>query len=356
MLRAAHVNAFVAEGVRGNPAAVVLVSPDLWNGACNDLWMQRIARQFGLSETAFVTRAAAPGAFKLRWFTPTKEVSLCGHATLATGHALLSWSKWTVESDTEIVALKEHLKSTEMMNFETLSGILGVSFKAAEGEAELLMSFPLNAPAAPKSEEANKLYRHIAGIALGGVSASALDEVLESVVHNSTTNKLIVRLKDDKCYAVISEMKTPDPAALLAIDQSRLPKEERVTGVSITSSGVSLPREIASSLSPSSPVHFFSRYFSPWNGIPEDPVNGSSHTILAPFWADALGLWKEDGPSKVAEMTALQLSSKPAGGVLKLKAVQATGERGASRVEIGGLAATVYQGTIAAPTMSAASP
>lgn len=435
-----HVDAFVAAaaGVKGNPAAVVLIPTRFWGpgGACNEAWMQRVAVQFGLSETAFVSRAESPGNFALRWFTPTKEVALCGHATLATAHALRTWAAWGAGGDEvatdskqehgqeeELRALKSHLErdGEGAMRFHTLSGVLSVSTAtfnndddkpshnnehshetkakatAAAAPLPLLMHFPYNAPAEAKSHEAKDLYLRIAKatVAIKEKEGDAAS-VIHSVVFNSRTNKLIVRLTDDCGFSIISGMRRPDPAALLAIDQSHLPKEERVTGVSVTASGASLPADLAASLSPSSPslsasasqIHFFSRYFSPWNGLPEDPVNGSSHTLLAPYWADALGLWKklERKESKeveveveAAEMTALQLSAKPAGGVLRLRAVRPTStsaststatsatapsaslaasadEEDSCFVEIGGLASTVYQGRIAAPTTTMTTP
>lgn len=314
-----HVNAFVGAGAAGNPAAVVSLPPAIM---LSDHHLQRIAAQFGLSETAFaqpVDETAGAARFRLRWFTPTKEVALCGHATLATAHAL--WTQCKV--------------SAEKLIFSTLSGDLLVE----RGSDALMMRFPLNEPGSSdgRPSPAAAVYRTLAEIAVGAALAPCIAEL----AHNKRTGKLIVRLADpsdgsdaaptsaaeaDAMCEGLAAMPRPDPAVLLAVDQSALAACERVSGISVTCAGSAAARDAHISDSSASVVvsplrrygaHFASRYFSPWNGLPEDPVNGSSHTILCPFWVDRLRLRGADG-QPLTRLTAVQLSRRPAGGVLQV--------------------------------------
>lgn len=392
-----HVNAFVGCGAVGNPAAVVPIPAGT---VLSDSCLQRIAAQFGLSETAFVQKLGegdGVATLKLRWLTPTNEVALCGHATLATAHAL--WSHCSI--------------ATKQLSFATLSGELLVD-RTADG---LMMRFPLNEPesGASLSAAATTAYRQLAEVAVGSMLVPRIAEL----AFNKRTGKLIVRLGDPSPGAVaapataaeaealceaLTAMPRPDPAALLAVDQSSLAPAERVSGISVTCAGpaaaldsVTCARPAAAldsdacagpaaalgmaasaaashqesepgsataggSGSPSLPsssagsaasplrgygAHFASRYFSPWNGLPEDPVNGSSHTILCPFWADRLR--GADG-APLVQLTAVQLSRRPAGGVLQLSLHRsAEGTDSEGWVGIGGAATTLWSGSIKVP-------
>ena len=262
-LRITQVDAFTDIPFHGNPAAVCVLPQ-----AADAGFMQHVAREMNLSETAFLVRRA-DGGFDLRWFTPTVEVALCGHATLASAHVL--WDEG-------------HLAHTEPARFCTKSGWL----TCRQDGAWIAMDFPakLEEPAAPPAE---------LGAALGApmkyVGKNAFDYLVE--VDSEATVRAL----------------TPDHAAL-----RRLP----VRGVIVTAPAAS------------SAYDFVSRFFAPGSGIDEDPVTGSAHCALAPFWAARLGK---------SNMTAYQAS--PRGGVVK---VSVQGDR----VLLSGQAVTVLRGELIA--------
>jgi len=333
-----HANAFVhGSSVVGNAAAVVLLPAAVTAApsSAHEAWMQKVASQFNLSETAFLQPlpAGSFGDYGLRWFTPKKEVALCGHATLAAAHVLFHECR---------------AAATPCIRFQTRSGVLEVRKAADES---ITMRFPLNAPTPPESVACAAVYASIAEVALesllrpgpGAATATRLEDLLHETEYNSSTGKLILRLRDEGGYSLLAAMAVPSPSRLLSVEQSDLPAACRVSGVSVTA--------LAPDGNPWG-AHFASRYFSPWNGIAEDPVNGSSHTILAPFWAERLGLWRPraegSAAAKSADMTAVQLSRSPAGGVLRLRAI-ASAVEGESAVEIGGAGCTIYAGRMAGP-------
>lgn len=221
-----HVDAFTDRPFSGNPAGVCLLDSPL-----PPHLMQAIAAELNLSETAFVRPPEADGTRRLQWFTPTVEVPLCGHATLATSHVLLR------EAGAE-----------PPLRFSTLSGILEVH-PAEHGW--LRMDFPADPPAPAPAPE-------------------GLLEVLEC--HPTTPTQVavkgwIVRL------AAESEVRSLSP------DYGRLRKVDlgpTALGVMVTAPG-------------SGSAEFVSRFFGPWVGVDEDPVTGMAHTILGPFWAKELG-------------------------------------------------------------------
>ncbi|XP_061882019.1 phenazine biosynthesis-like domain-containing protein isoform X1 [Entelurus aequoreus] len=278
------VDAFTNLPFKGNPAAVCLLKNEL-----RDELYQKIAAEINLSETAFITTIKPSedftngSKFRLRWFTPTTEVNLCGHATLASA-AVLFHQKKNVNS---------------AVVFETKSGDLSV---VQQGE-DLVMDFPLN----PPTKQAPDDFRHLIKVAVG-------DHPVEDVYLNSTTKKLLLRLADTCDRSVLTGL-TVNPAALLSSDASG-----RIKGLIVTMKGPSdsQPR-----------YDFYSRYFAPWNGIPEDPVTGSAHTVLGSYWSKELGKKK---------MLAFQCSSR--GGELGLE-VKDNG-----RINIAGKSVTVLQGTI----------
>ena len=222
-----HVDAFADAPFSGNPAAVCLLPP-----ASSDEWKQKLAAEMNLSETAFVERLAetksrAPHSFGLRWMTPVAEVPLCGHATLASAHAL--WEEKIVPREAEIL-------------FETLSGELRASF----GVAGITLDFPaMVAKELPVPREVEA--------ALGA-----------RVVHyGESAAKLLAELANE---AAVRDLQ-PDMQLLRA-----LPKE----GVIVTARGTE-------------GVDFVSRFFAPKLGVPEDPVTGSSHSVLGTWWKGKLG-------------------------------------------------------------------
>jgi PhzF family phenazine biosynthesis protein len=213
-----QVDAFTDSLFSGNPAAVVPL--DEW---LTDEQMQKIAAENNLSETAFFTKEGE--SYRLRWFTPTTEVDLCGHATLATAHVLFSQLGY---EEPEIV-------------FKTKSGVLTVG-----REQDLLrMNFP--AVSMPKVEAPDVLFRSL-GI-------QPISEVYK-------TDDYMIVLKSEQEVANIQ----PDMKML---------REIPARGVIVTAKG--------------NKVDFVSRFFAPQSGVDEDPVTGSAHTKSAPYWSEKLG-------------------------------------------------------------------
>ncbi|WP_437940466.1 PhzF family phenazine biosynthesis protein [Sorangium sp. So ce341] len=222
-LRITQVDAFTAKAYRGNPAAVCVL-PEARPAA----WMQAVAREMNLSETAFLV-ARGDGGFDLRWFTPTVEVALCGHATLASAHVL--WETGLLAPD-------------EQARFSTQSGLLTASRRDG-GWIEL--DFP-----AKREEKAEPL--------------PGLDEALRVeplYIGRNASDYLVLLGSEDEVRAA-----RPD-FGLLATLPAR--------GVIITSRSSS--REF----------DFVSRFFAPAAGVNEDPATGSAHCCLTPFWAARLG-------------------------------------------------------------------
>jgi PhzF family phenazine biosynthesis protein len=221
-LRLTQVDAFTDRPYQGNPAAVCVLGRDFATE-----WMQLVAREMNLSETAFAT-PGPDGVFGLRWFTPTVEVDLCGHATLATAHVL--WDEG-------------HASTDEPLRFRTLSGIL----TARRLEAGIALDFPAEAPAPCPVPE-------------------GLSETLGSRPVATARNRMDLLVELESAEAVRNAR--PD-FGRLAADPAR--------GVIIT----------ARSDDPS--FDFISRFFAPRIGVDEDPVCGSAHCALGPYWGERLG-------------------------------------------------------------------
>lgn len=255
-----QVDAFTDKPFAGNPAAVCVL-PD----RRDETWMQNVAREMNLSETAFLREQEA--GFDLRWFTPAVEVDLCGHATLASAHVL-----W----ETGLLA------PTEPARFHTRSGLLS----AVRGEDGIEMDFPAT-PDEPASAPPGL------GEALG---------VIPKYVGRSEFDYLV----EVDSEATVRSLR-PDFGLL---------KTLRVRGVMVTS------------LADSAGYDFVSRFFAPAAGIDEDPVTGSAHCCLGPFWSRRLGK---------TEFLAYQASER--GGVVR---VCVAGER----VRLGGRAVTVLRGEL----------
>ncbi|MBI3853614.1 MAG: PhzF family phenazine biosynthesis protein [Verrucomicrobia bacterium] len=251
-----HVDAFTGRQFSGNPAGVCLLTDWL-----PDATLQRIANENNLAETAFVVHRES--AFDLRWFTPTIEVDLCGHATLASAHVIF-----------------RHLGyRPSVIRFRTRSGALTVTHR----EELLTLNFPAR-PAAVCATPAELI------AALG--HAPTLTAKARDYVAIFDTEQAIRELQ-------------PDLAAVARLD---------ALGVIATA--------------PGEHSDFVSRFFAPRAGIPEDPVTGSAHCTLVPYWAERLGR---------AELHALQLSRR--GGELFCE------QRG-QRVSIAGRAVTYSSGFI----------
>jgi PhzF family phenazine biosynthesis protein len=215
-----QVDAFTDRPFAGNPAAVCLLE-----GPCEDAWMQSVAAEMNLSETAFL-RPLAHG-FDLRWFTPKVEVDLCGHATLASAFTL--WEMGVIASEQSI-------------DFHTRSGILTAS---REGEM-ISLDFPAT------SVEA----------------CDAPRELLESL---NITPTFIGKTVFDRFLVA-------DSAATV---RSLAPDFRRLAKVAARGAIVTAASDLPG-------VDFISRFFAPASGIDEDPVTGSAHCALAPYWANEL--------------------------------------------------------------------
>ncbi len=216
-----QVDAFTDRPFTGNPAAVCLLTEER-----PDSWLQSVAEEMNLAETAFVMRR--DGGFGLRWFTPTVEVDLCGHATLASAHAL--WETGTIAQD-------------EPACFWTKSGLLTCT---RDGEW-IEMDFP----------------------ALLTESVAPPAGMLEAVGVDAT---FVGRSRFDYLVEVSSEEAVRNAAP----DFPKL-KEVATRGVIVTSKSFT------------GNYDFVSRFFAPAAGIDEDPATGSSHCCLAPYWAEKLG-------------------------------------------------------------------
>lgn len=217
-----HVDAFTPTLFRGNPAAVVPLEEWL-----SDEQLTAIAAENNLSETAFF--AEGEDDFELRWFTPTHEVDLCGHATLATAFVIFTHQR----------------PHATLLSFRTASGELRV-----ERENDLLwMSFPAY-PGHP--------FDDVDGVARA-LGAQPID-VVRTSLDNPDSDKTMAVFESAR---QIMEIK-PDMSLLAALGGQ---------GVIVTAPGVE-------------GIDFVSRYFAPNIGLPEDPVTGASHCTLAPYWAD----------------------------------------------------------------------
>ena len=265
-----HIDAFADRPYSGNPAAVCLLEDE-----GDARWMQAVAAEMNLSETAFLR--PVDGGFELRWFTPAVEVDLCGHATLAAAHAL--WSESVVDGG-------------ESIRFQTRSGLL-----TAVQRGELVeLDFPATGAVAAGLDDVQvRELGDVLGVTPVHVGRSAFD--------------LLVEVESD------GDLRAARP------DFRRLAEFD--------SRGV-----IVTCLSDDPRFDFVSRFFAPAVGVDEDPVTGSAHCCLGPYWSERLGK---------SEMTAFQASSR--GGVVR---VRMSGER----VRLAGRAVTVFRGELTRAAMA----
>lgn len=255
-----QVDSFSNRAFAGNPAAVcILPAP------AADEWMQNVAREMNLSNTAFLVPQA--DGFNLRWFTPKVEVELCGHATLASAHIL--WETGVLRPD-------------QPGRFHTRSGLL-----TAERKGDWIQ---LDFPAKPE-EPAQPWEELVIGLGIKPryVGKSQFDYLVEA-----DSERAVRSLEPN--------------LALLGRTKAR--------GVIVTARGEG------------GEFDFVSRFFAPGAGIDEDPVTGSSHCVLGPYWAKRLGK---------TEFVAYQASAR--GGVVKVRVE-------GNRVKLGGQAVTVMRGEL----------
>jgi PhzF family phenazine biosynthesis protein len=255
-----QIDAFTDRPFAGNPAAVCLLPEER-----PEAWMQSVAAEMNLSETAFLVWRGEE--FGLRWFTPAVEVELCGHATLASAHYL--WES-------------AHLAPGQTARFRTKSGLLTAVLK--DGMIELdFPATPTEACEAPRG---------------------LLEALGTSAVYTGKTR-----------FDYLVELESEEAVRNLRPDFSALRKAP-VRGVIVTARGGQ------------SGYDFVSRFFAPGSGIDEDPVTGSAHCCLGPFWKAKLG---QD------EFRAFQASAR--GGEVNVRVA-------GDRVKLGGHAVTVMRGEI----------
>jgi PhzF family phenazine biosynthesis protein len=300
-----QVDSFSRTPFAGNPAAVCLLTASTagtW--PLPDETLLKIAEENNLSETAFLlpmTDTSGPGPFAtdshfhLRWFTPTKEVDLCGHATLATAAVLL----------------QKCGNKNASLHFDTKSGELIAS--AVPGEsAAIEIELPLNPPLPVETPSAS--IQTLIELVLGADN----EDTVKDIMYSKRTKKLVFELDSSLVGRHFLENLTVSPSALLSVDQTEL-GENSITGVIVTL------------LDATGEYDFISRYFAPWNGIDEDPVTGSAHTVVSPMWTQ-----KCNGQT---DFSARQCS--PRGGDLRLR-VDVEG----GRLLVSGEACVVVEGTI----------
>jgi predicted PhzF superfamily epimerase YddE/YHI9 len=249
------VDAFTDVAFTGNPAAVCLLEE-----AAPDGWMQSVAAEMNLAETAFLVPRSA-GEWDLRWFTPTLEVDLCGHATLAATHVLATAAR-----------------------FHTRSGVLSCA-PAADGWIE--MDFPALPPTVAAADE--KLLRALGTADVYTVATSRFD--------------LLVELASADAVRTLQ----PDLGALRGLG---------ARGVIVTAPG------------DGEGIDMVSRFFAPGAGIDEDPVTGSAHCVLAPFWT-----------ARTGRTTLIGYQASPRGGIVRMRL-------DGDRVMLGGKAVTVWSGQL----------
>ena len=268
------VDAFAERPFSGNPAAVCLLDAPAGGQPHDAAWMQALAAEMNLSETAFVA-PGEDGAHGLRWFTPTVEVDLCGHATLAAAHVLFETGA---------------LAAGDAARFDTRSGRLVVREAAAAGYT---MDFPATPPAHAEPP---------VGTA----------EVFGPLVWTGRSRfDLFLVLPDEATVRALA----PDAAAVRSLGARGIIATARADA--------------------GTPYDVVSRFFAPGAGVAEDPVTGSAHCALGPYWAGVLG---------TDTLRCFQASAR--GGHVGVR-VRAGDGPGGDRVELTGRAVTILRGTLA---------
>lgn len=232
-MRLLIVDAFTDRPFSGNPAAVCLLDTRGWP---EQSWMRQLAAEMNLSETAFAY-PLPPGErtdWALRWFTPTVEVDLCGHATLATAHALAN-------DHPPPLTIRFHSRSGVLLTRTHPDGAITLEFPAA----------PLTSVAIPAV-----LSRALGARPVEAYRTGSLGDVLAVFRDEATVRTLAPRFCDLEAFS----------------------RRECIRGIIAT----------APAADPSGDYDFVSRFFAPAAGIPEDPVTGSAHTALAPYWSRRL--------------------------------------------------------------------
>jgi predicted PhzF superfamily epimerase YddE/YHI9 len=228
-MRFLQIDSFTDRPFAGNPAGVCLLDEPR-----DDAWMQAVAAEVNAAETAFLQQCDEPGRYRLRWFSPAVEVDLCGHATLASAHAL--WQTgWGATAPPDALL------------FDTRSGTLG----AERVDGDIRLDFPADPPVALSDPELVDLVTKVVGIEARWVGRNS--------------DKYLVVATDAAAVRAV----TPDIAGVRALD---------AMGVIVTAQA-----------DPGDRADVVSRFFAPAVGIDEDPVTGAAHCCLGPYWASELG-------------------------------------------------------------------
>jgi PhzF family phenazine biosynthesis protein len=260
-----QVDAFADRPFTGNPAAVCILE-----NYPSDSWMQSVAAEMNLSETAFIVSDGDANRFQLRWFTPATEVDLCGHATLAAAHVLME---------------QRQADASSPIRFQTRSGEL---LCTASG-----LGITLDFPTTPATDDVDGQLQAELLAALGLQEALVLRSRFDLVVVVSQAQEV--------------EALHPDFNALEKIE---------TRGVMVTAAS-----QVAG-------IDFISRFFAPRCGINEDPVTGSAHCCLAPYWSQRLG-----------QPTLIAHQASPRGGTIHCQVLP-------TRVLLTGTAITVLTGRL----------
>lgn len=259
-----QVDAFTNQLFGGNPAAICWLEAE-----ADPKWMQSIAGEMNLSETAFVR--PLPDGLELRWFTPTVEVDLCGHATLATAHAL-----WSEELAPHSEMLKFHTKSG-LLTCRRVGEFIELDFPALPATSVIPPEGLLTALRAEPTFVGQARFDHLV-VLDSAESVRRLRPDFRKLEHIPTRGVIVTARSDDPQFDIVS------------------------------------------------------RFFAPAVGVDEDPVCGSAHCCLAPYWAEQLGK---------SELMAFQASAR--GGALRLRL-------NGDRVILGGQAVTVWRGELVQPS------
>ncbi|KAA1258044.1 putative isomerase YddE [Rubripirellula obstinata] len=272
-----QVDAFADRLFTGNPAAVCVL-----DRYPSDEWMQNVAAEMNLAETSFVVPTDEAGSFHLRWFTPATEVDLCGHATLAAAHTLIEQAR---------------VEAWELIRFQTRSGEL----TCTQADSRITLDFPATPPTVvdlvKDPDFGGRIFNKI-----------HYDKLLDALGIGDAT---VLRSKYDLLVVV-------EDASIL---KSLRPNFNAIAD--INTRGV-----MVSAAGGSNGTDFVSRFFAPQCGINEDPVTGSAHCCLAPYWADRLGK---------TSLVGYQASSR--GGTVACEVV-------GDRAHLTGTAVTVLEGRL----------
>lgn len=290
-LPSAHADAFTSVPYCGNPACVVLIPPEKKVSA---EWMQKVALEMHLSETAFLVprdkdSTATAACFDLRWFTPTAEVDLCGHATLASAHVL-----WTVHG----------YAKDKSLEFMSRSGKL---IATCDDEGFIFLDFP----SAPEVAATNVSHEMLL-LAFPNLKASDIRYVGRNQIGGPGGGDVLVEV-------------APSAFAALEYDASAV-KKITCRVLSVTCAGCPASPEPGHE---ADEYDFSSRGFAPCVGVDEDPVCGSAHCMLGPYWMKRL-----NGKEKMLARVA-----SPRGGDVRVKVM-------GDRTTLGGKAVTTMVGTL----------